>query len=165
MRIAEHDIRRVFRVSLWLKGLHSLAEVFGGLALVFLSHELIVKFATALTHAELMEDPRDLVANTLRKAAEGFTADAQSFAAWYLFSHGLIKLVLVVAVLTNRVWAYPAFIAAMIGFIAYQVYRMTFDITFVLVTITMLDLIVLVLAWHEYRFIRRSKVLQQEGHQ
>ncbi len=38
-RIAEADIRRVFHVSLWLKGLHSLAEVLGGLALVFLSHD------------------------------------------------------------------------------------------------------------------------------
>jgi uncharacterized membrane protein len=32
MRIAESDIRRVFQVSLWLKGLHSLAEVLGGLS-------------------------------------------------------------------------------------------------------------------------------------
>lgn len=164
MRIAEDDIRRVFRVSLWLKGLHSLTEVLSGLALVFLSHELIVKLATVLTRAELMEDQRDLVANALRQAAEGFTADAQSFAAWYLFSHGLIKLLLVVAVLTNRVWAYPAFIAAMIGFIVYQVYRMTFGVTFVLAAITVLDLIVLVLAWHEYRFIRQAKTLQRDRH-
>lgn len=30
---------------------------------------------------ELMDDPRDLVANGLRQAAEGFSTDAQSFAA------------------------------------------------------------------------------------
>ncbi len=52
MRITEVGIRRVFRVSLWLKGLHSLVEVLGGLALVFLSHEVIVRIATALTRAE-----------------------------------------------------------------------------------------------------------------
>lgn len=157
MRLAETDIRRVFQASLWLKGLHSLTEVVGGLALAFLSHDAIVRIASAMTRAELMEDPRDLVANTLRHATEGFTTDTQSFAAWYLFSHGLIKLVLVVAVLTNRVWAYPAFILAMIGFIVYQVYRMTFDVTFVLVAITVLDLIVLFLAWHEYGFLRRER--------
>jgi uncharacterized membrane protein len=104
-----------------------------------------------------LEDPRDLVASALRQAAEGFTTDAQSFAAWYLFSHGLIKLVLVVAVLTNRAWAYPVFIMALIGFILYQVYRMTFDVTFVLVSITVLDLIVLALALHEYGFVRRDR--------
>ena len=114
-------------------------EVLGGLALALISHDTVVGIATALTRAELMEDPRDLVANAMRQAAEGFTTDAQSFAAWYLFSHGLIKLALVAAVLANRVWAYPAFIAAMIGFILYQVYRMSFEVSFVLVAITVLD--------------------------
>jgi uncharacterized membrane protein len=93
--------------------------VLGGLALAFVSHDLIVQIVLALTAGELLEDPRDLVANALRNAAGGFTTDAQSFAAWYLFSHGLIKLVLVAAVLANRVWAYPAVIVALIGFILY----------------------------------------------
>jgi uncharacterized membrane protein len=138
-----------------------LVEVLGGLALVFLSHEVIVRIATALTRAELVEDPRDLLAKALRQAAEGVSADAQSFAAWYLFSHGMIKLVLVLAVLANRVWAYPVFILAMIGFILYQVYRMTFDVTPVLGVITVLDLIVLFLAWHEYG--GRSRTQMQAG--
>lgn len=157
MQVPESDIRRVFQVSLWLKGAHSLLEVLGGLTLAFVSHDLILRIVSALTAAELLEDPRDLVANALRQAAEGFTTDAQSFAAWYLFSRGLIKLVLVGAVLANRVWAYPAFIAAMIGFILYQGYRMSLDVTFVLVMITVLELIVLALAWHEYGFLRRER--------
>jgi uncharacterized membrane protein len=150
MRIAETDIRRVFRASLWLKGAHSLVEVLGGLALALMSHDTVVGIATALTRAELMEDPRDLVANALRKAAEGFTTDAQSFAAWYLFSHGLIKLVLVAAVLANRVWAY-------------QVYRMSFEVSFVLVAITVLDAVVLALAWHEYGYVRRERLRRAAG--
>ena len=161
MWINETDIGRVFKASLWLKGAHSLLEVLGGLALALVSHDAIVRIATVLTRAELMEDPRDLVANALRQAVEGLTIGAQSFAAWYLFSHGLIKLVLVAAVLANRIWAYPAFIAAMIGFVLYQAYRMSFEITFVLVAITVLDLVVLVLAWHEYGFVRREQLLQR----
>ena len=162
MRISETDIRRVFRASLWLKGAHSLVEVLGGLALALMSHETIIAIATALTRAELMEDPRDLVANALRQAAEGFTTDAQSFAAWYLFCHGLIKLVLVAAVLANRVWAYPAFMAAMIGFILYQIHRMSFEVSFVLVAITVLDIVVLALAWHEFGFVRRERLRQRD---
>ena len=44
----------------------------------------------------------------------------------------------------------------MIGFILYQVYRMTFDVTPVLGVITVLDLIVLFLAWHEYGLVGRE---------
>lgn len=163
MQVPEGDIRRVFQISLWLKAAHSLLEVLAGLALAFVSHHLVVRIVSALTAAELLEDPRDLVANALRQVAEGFTTDAQSFAAWYLFSHGSIKLVLVGAVLANRVWAYPAFIVAMIGFILYQGYRMSLDLTFVLAAITVLDLIVLVLAWHEYGFVRAERQRNADG--
>jgi uncharacterized membrane protein len=86
---------------------------------------------------------------------------ARSF-AWYLFSHGLIKLVLVAAVLANRVWAYPVFMAAMIGFILYQLYRMSFEVSFVLVAITVLDAVVLMLAWHEYGYVRRERLRQRD---
>ncbi|MCT8328973.1 DUF2127 domain-containing protein [Albidovulum sediminis] len=164
MRVPESEIRRVFQISLWLKGAHSLLEVLGGLALTFVSHDLILRIVSALTAAELLEDPRDLVANALRQLAEGFTTDAQSFAAWYLFSHGLIKLVLIAAVLAKRIWAYPAFIVAMIGFILYQGYRMSLDLTFILVAITLLDLVVLVLAWHEYGLVRREQRQNPDAH-
>lgn len=157
MKISEADIRRAFQASLWLKGAHSLLEVLAGLALFLVSHEAIVRLARALTRAELMEDPHDLVAGTLRQAAEGFGSGAQAFAAYYLFSHGVVKLVLVGAVLANRIWAYPAFIAALIGFILYQVYRMSHQVTVLLVAITILDVVILVMAWHEYRFIRRER--------
>lgn len=41
---------------------------------------------------------------------------------------------------------------------------MTFDVSFVLAAITVLDLIVLLLAWHEYGFLRRTNAHQQDGH-
>lgn len=105
MQVQESDIRRVFQISLWLKDAHSLLEVLGDLALAFVSHDLIRRIVSALTAAELLENPRDLFANALRPEAEEFTTDAQSFAASHPFSHGQIMLVLVAAVLANRVWA------------------------------------------------------------
>ncbi len=156
MRIVEADIRCVFQVSLLLRGLHSLAEVLGGLALAFVGHDLIIGLASALTRAELLDDPGDRFAKALRSAAEGLATDAQAFAAWCLFSHGVIKLVLVIAVLGNRVWAYPVFIAAMIGFILCQAYRMRFGGSFVLVGSRQGS--ILILAWHEYGFVRRERM-------
>lgn len=155
--LRERDLRRLFRASLWLKGAHSMIEVAGGLLLYILPREAITRFVRRLTWAELLEDPRDLVANTLRQAAQGIGADAQAFAAWYLFSHGAIKLVLVAAILIDRRWAYPLFIAAMGGFIAYQFHLMVLQRSVPLVAITVLDIIVLALAVHEYRFTSRLR--------
>lgn len=150
--ISENSVRKVFRLSLWLKGAHSLIEVIGGILLYLIPLRAITGLVTRLTWAELMEDPQDFVANSLRQAAAAFGADAQAFAAWYLFTHGLIKLVLVLAILANRKWAFPLFIAGMIGFIAYQVYLMALHVSIPLVAITILDVVVLALAIHESRF-------------
>lgn len=107
MRVSEGAIRRLFRVGLSLKAAHSLVEIFAGLALAFIAHDRITALAWALTQDELLEDPHDLVADALRHAAEGMSADVQGFAAWYLFTHGAIKLARVAGVLANRLWAYP----------------------------------------------------------
>lgn len=155
--ISESAVRAFFRLSLWLKGLHSLIEVIGAILLYLIPHQAITTLVTRLTWAELMEDPQDLVANALRQAAQSFGTDAQSFAAWYLFSHGLVKLTLVLAILADRAWAYPVFIAGMIGFIAYQVYLMALQLSVPLVAITVLDLVVLALAVHEYRLRTRAR--------
>ena len=155
MIIREKTIGEIFRISLWLKGAHSLLEILGGLALLLVSHAAILHFVGWITHGELLHDPQDLLARNLEQWATGFSSGSQSFAAWYLLSHGAIKLVLVAAVLRNKSWAYPVFIAAMIGFIAYQVYRLSHQVTLLMAAITILDVIVLVLAWHEFRLLRR----------
>lgn len=146
----------LFHLGLWLKGLHSLIEVIGAGLLYVIPQQAITGWVMRLTWSELLEDPQDILANALRHAVQSFGSDARAFAAWYLFSHGLIKLVLVLAILTNRAWAYPVFIVSMVGFIAYQVHLMTIRTSVPIVAITLLDAVVLALAVQEYRHRRRS---------
>jgi uncharacterized membrane protein len=46
------------------------------------------------------------------------------FGAVYLLSHGIAKVVVVVLVLRNKLWAYPWLIGLLLAFIVYQLYRM-----------------------------------------
>lgn len=91
MPITEHRIHEIFRISVILKGLHALIEIAGGLAFYLLSNQAILKAVNTLTQAELVEDPRDMVATHLLGAAQALTGSTQSFYAFYLFSHGLVK--------------------------------------------------------------------------
>lgn len=154
----EHTLHSLFRVSLWLKAAHSLLEIAAGILLVFASHALIIELAQALTAAELLEDPNDYVANAVRGFATSFSTSSQSFAAYYLLSHGAIKLAAVAGVLLNHRWAYPGFIGVLAGFIAYQLYRLSLGVTWGLLAITALDGLVLVLAFHEYRIVRSASL-------
>lgn len=156
MRLDESRIREAFRIGLWLKAAHSVIEILGGVGLLLTTHSGLVALATAITAGELLEDPNDRVATVLRAAAAGFTPAAQSFSAWYLLGHGVVKLALAAGVLAGFRGAYPAFIAAMIGFIAYQLYRLGHGFSLAMTAITVLDVVVLALAVHEWRLVRRG---------
>jgi uncharacterized membrane protein len=157
MQISETSIHRLFRWILWLKLANSLLEIVAGVLLGILTNDAIVRFARMATASELIEDPHDHVANMLRAAVATFSTASQSFATWYLVSHGLLKLLMVMGVLANRTWAYPGFFVALIGFIIYQLYKLSHQVTFGMSAITGLDVVVLCLAWHEYRLIRVAR--------
>ncbi|MCB1353201.1 MAG: DUF2127 domain-containing protein [Rhodobacteraceae bacterium] len=157
MEFSENRIHQVFRVSVILKGLHALIEIAGGLLFYFVSTQQILALVNRLTREELVEDPRDFIATHLLAAAQGLTGATESFYAWYLVSHGLIKVVLVVGLLREKLVAYPASLVAMAGFIAYQLYRYSYTHSLGLILLTVFDLIVMVLIWHEWRLLRRHR--------
>ena len=156
MAIAQKSITRFFRISIVLKGLHALFEILGGTLLYVIHPDTIQKFVSRLTQNELLEDRRDLIASTLQRAAEHLSIGAKTFAAFYLLSHGVIKLLLVIELLRNRLWAYPASLAMFGVFIVYQLYRYSHTHSIVLIILTVFDLLVMWLIWREYRIVRRQ---------
>src|SRR5579872_1903687 len=102
---------RAFLIGIILKGLDGLLEVGGGVLLLVVSPSTIVGISKALTQHELSEDPHDFLATHLLHASGALTGASLSFGAVYLVSHGLVKIVLVAALLRNKIWAYPWMIA------------------------------------------------------
>ena len=141
---------RTFEVSIIAKGLDGLAELIGGLLLLVVTPTTINNVATAITQHELSEDPHDLIATHLLHLSNGLTDSAVRFAAAYLLLHGVVKVVLVAALLRNRLWAYPWMIAFLMLFVAYQVYRIALTPTAWLVALTIFDAFVAWLTWREW---------------
>jgi uncharacterized membrane protein len=103
---------RTFRVSLVLKGLDGVLELVGGILLLLVTPRQIGDLARFLTQHELAQDPHDFVANSLLHLTSNLSVSASLFGAIYLLLHGLVKIVLVWAVLKNKLWAYPWMIAS-----------------------------------------------------
>src|SRR5947209_7005877 len=118
--IPEKRIHQIFEVSVLLKGAHALIETAGGLALALISTATITRILTELTQDEIIEDPHDLVANYFGHFAQTFDVSTKSFYAFYLLSHGIVKLFLVAGLLRNKFWAYPASLVVLGLFIFYQ---------------------------------------------
>jgi uncharacterized membrane protein len=142
---------QTFEVGIILKGLDGLLEVIGGLLLLVVSPATIDRIVTSLTQHELSEDPHDFVATHLLRTAHGLTGSAVLFGAVYLLAHGLVKVVLVAALLKNQLWAYPWTIAFLGVFIVYQLYRLSFQPSAGLTALTSFDAVIAWLTYWEYR--------------
>ncbi len=154
----ESRIHQIFVISIILKGLHALVECVGGILLYLVPLTEIARWVDIVTQEELLEDPRDLVANQLLAVAHHLSVDTVSFYAFYLLSHGLVKVLLVAGLLREKLWAYPVSLAVLAAFIAYQLYRYSFTHSVGLVVLTVFDIVIIVLVWHEWRYLRGREV-------
>lgn len=154
--IKNKRIRRFFLLSVSLKGIHSVLEIVGGTLLLVVPPSVITHLVVWSTQDELLEDPHDLIANYLLHVGTNLSLSTATFGGLYLLSHGLIKIVLVIALLKNKLWAYPWSLTAFGLFILYQTYRSSMTHSVGLITLTIFDLFVIWLIWREYRLVRAN---------
>jgi uncharacterized membrane protein len=155
--VDERRIHQLFEIGVWLKGAHALIECVGGILLYLVSTDAIASWVNAFTQEELIEDPNDFIAGYLSQMASHFSVASKEFYAFYLLSHGLIKLLLVVGLLRGKLWSYPASLAALGAFMVYQLYRYSYTHSFGLLVLTVFDLLVMLLIWQEWKAVRRHR--------
>lgn len=158
--LEEKNIHLAFEVSLILKGIIALFEIIGGILVYFISQDVLLHVVLAITQDELSEDPKDFIAHYLIQSARSLSVSSQHFAAFFLFSHGAVKMFLIVGLLQKKLWFYPAAIVVFGLFIIYQVYRFSFTHSLWLLVITLLDVIVIWLTRHEWKYLRNMPETQ-----
>lgn len=152
-------VQAAFKIGIFFKGLDGAAEVVGAVLLYLVPADMISQFLRAITQHELSEDPRDFVASHLQHLAETLSPKSQAFAAAYLLTHGVVKVLLVWALLARKLWAYPLAIVVFTAFGVYQIYRYFISPSLALIVLTVLDVAVIVLTWMEYGRLRREPAM------
>lgn len=141
---------RLFAVGIIFKGLDGVLELVGGVLLLLVSPAQIQHLAILVTQPELSTEPNDFIATHILHTAQGLDNHAVFFSALYLLAHGVVKVVLVVALLRDQLWAYPWMIVVLLLFIAYQIYQIALKHSLGLTLLTVFDILIVVLTWHEY---------------
>lgn len=147
---------KTFHIGLWLKGLNGVLEVVGGLIVLLLPQRTLEQAINTFNHYEFSEGSLGNVLSHFQASLQHVSTGTKLFAAAYLLSHGIIKLVLVIALLKDKLWAYPWMIAVLVGFIIYQAYLLIHHISFGLVLLTVFDVFILALTILEYRKHRHA---------
>lgn len=132
-------------------------ETAGGILFLIVSPGKITQFVFAITRHELVQDPDDWFANSLRHAFGHFSSGEKLFGSVYLLAHGVIKILLVGCLLRERLWAFPLALIVLAGFIGYQVFRLSFAFSWGLVFLSVLDAVVVLLVVHEYRYLKNLR--------
>ena len=71
--------------------------------------------------------------------------------------HGLIKAVLVYALIKDKLWAFPWAIGVFTAFAIYQIYRYFVQPSGWLIALTVLDAFVIALTWLEWQRVKRER--------
>jgi len=150
----ERGIHDAYIISITLKGFGALLETILGLMLLYTKS--VVQFILELINNELLDDPNDFLSTHFSHVFNP-SAETQVFGGLYLVSHGVVKLFLIIGLVRNKLWAYPASLAVFALFILYQLIRFTRTHSVWLLALTVLDLIVMWLIWHEYRRVQKER--------
>jgi uncharacterized membrane protein len=149
----EQRVHRFFEITLLLKAVFAVGEIVVAIGVYIAPLDAVSEFIGAITDAELAAHPRDIVAVHLAEWARNLSVCTQHFVALYLLSHGAAKLWVIIGLLRERLWYYPVALVVFTLFIAYQIYRYTLTHSVFLLLITAIDLVVIWLTWHEYRYL------------
>ncbi|EWT02562.1 membrane protein [Intrasporangium oryzae NRRL B-24470] len=146
---------KVFEGGIIIKGVTGALEFLGGVLLFFVSPAQMHQFIALVTQRELLEDPNDKVANLLLNATSHLASGGRAFAIAYLWIHAVIKLVAVVGILRNQLWAYPFSLITLGVLMLYQTYSIFFVRASIgMIVLTVFDAFILWLIWREYGKVR-----------
>ena len=134
-------IHEIFVISVALKGLHGLIEVAGGLGLALFSTDSILRLLYRFPHHHWV--------------TRHFSTGEHHYYVFFFLSHGALNLAVAILLVMEKLWAYPAAFAVLALFILLQLYRFTHIHDPGLIVFSILDVIVIALAWHEYQLLRK----------
>lgn len=145
----------IFDVGLLFKALDGILEMVGGVLLALVTSDQLNHWVRFLTQHEIDGDADDVVVRFFIHAIRHRSASTQAFATAFLVGHGVVKISLVAALWRSHRRAYPVAIAIFGTFLGYQLYRFSLTHALWLLALSVTDAFVIVIAWLEYRRLRR----------
>ncbi len=146
----------LFLVSILLKGFFALLEFVSGLGMYLTPPDVVGQFIRFMFKNQLVADRHDFFANFLQHQLVEFDVTRHTFVSIYLTLHGLVKIGVVAALWSERLWAFPIGIGAIGLFIVYQMERFFFTHAPLLLVISILDAFIILLAWREWQAVKQK---------
>lgn len=156
-------LHRLFNATLAVKGTLALIEASVGAGLWLQNRvpevrELPVEMpARWLSRHDLAIGPDDPLLTWTSGQAAGLNLPPDTLYYLYLVAHGLLKLAMVLLLARRVRWAYPAAMAVLGLFVAYQLVEFSRNGSAYLLMLCLFDGFMIFLVWREYRILPRMR--------
>lgn len=144
----------LFEASLIIKGSFAASETLSGLGLLLTPHTMLLSLWAWLTNHQLAQDPNGDMALWFRHLADTFPVHLQHFYAIYLLAHGALKFLMVIMLARRILWAYPAAMVVLAGFVIYQSTEFVTQGSLALLALACLDALMIVLVYREWGMLK-----------
>ena len=146
---------KTYEIGIIIKGIDGTLELIGGILVLTLSPGTILNITHFFSQEVLSGDKYNFIANSIEKTGHHLASGETTFAALFLLTHGLVKVVLVACLLLNKLWAYPWALGVLSLFLIYQIYLLVTKPTFGMAFLSVLDAIIIFLVWREWQKVRQ----------
>lgn len=155
----ENVLHQIFEFGVFIKGFNGVWETVSGFFILLLSKEAIERVFYLLASREMLEDPHDFFLSFALRFLENLSHNTQIFIAVYILLHGFLNLFLAIQLYRDKIWAYLVTMVVMTIFLFYQIHRIILYHSSILTTITIFDILFIILTWHEYNRKKNLRVI------
>ncbi len=145
-----------YEIGIIGKGFNGTLEIIGGILLLVLPASTITSLFAWLAGLFSSDHTTFFARNLLHFGDELATGGTMAALVFFL-PHGVVKVGLVVALLRQKLWAYPWALAALTAFLIYQVYLVIVHQTFLMGFLVVLDTVIIWLVWREWEKVTGRK--------
>lgn len=161
MTLFEVSRSQLFYISMWWRICYGIIRIGFGLILVGFINTPMADLVKKLMSHEVLEDPSDVVFQTIITFLTAHPFSITYFLAAYLLFWGVVDIVLSINLLRHKLWAFPAGLYLIGFFVVYELYRFFHTYSLVLLTFIVIDLIIFALIYQEYHRLKGVSVLEQ----
>jgi uncharacterized membrane protein len=142
---------RFFVLSMWWRIAYGTLRIIFGLALFKAVGSPLLDTISQLMSFELVQDPTDKLYGFASQLLGQDPMYVSYFLAIYFIFWGLVDVVLSINLLRGKIWAFPASLLLIGGFIIYEFIRFTYTHSLILLFIIFVDIIIFWFIEREYK--------------
>lgn len=160
----EKRIYQFFFGSVLLKGAISFAEIVAGILFFFITPQEVIDFILSISKIILPGPLQSLAESIMTSVGHELMIVSASIIGLYLLTRGLIKFLLIWAMLKNILWAYPWSLVVLGLFVLSQLYQIAMTQSLLIIGVTLFDLVVMYFIWREYKIVEAHQKHKHRGH-